>query len=114
MRGRCLRVVQCFILYNSFVMSSFFQGWSAYDIVGPLNKAEIRAALLDFQIERSCFRTWDSIEDMILSSSDEVKRVVYESAVTKKNVEDQHRLAVCKRHLENQTMERNTRHRLGF
>lgn len=82
----------CFRLCDSFVMTSFFHGWSAYNIVGPLNKAEIRAALLDYQIERSCFRTWDSIEDMILSSSDEIKRIVYESAVTKKNVEEQQRL----------------------
>ena len=95
-------------------MTSFFHGWSAYDIVGPLNKAEIRAALLDYQIERSCFRTWDSIEDMILKSSDEVKRVVYESAITKKNVEEQHRIASCKRHREVQNMQRNTRRRLGF
>ena len=99
----------CFRLCDSFVMTSFFHGWSAYDIVGPLNKAEIRAALLDYQIERSCFRTWDSIEDMILSSSDEIKRIVYESAVTKKNVEEQQRLTSRKRHREIRNMERNTR-----
>jgi hypothetical protein len=36
-------------------MSSLFDGWSAYDIVGPLNKKEVRAALLDYEIEKSCF-----------------------------------------------------------
>ena len=51
---------------------------------------------------------------MILTSSDDVKRVVYEIAMAKKNVEEQHRLAVCKHHLETQNMERNTCCRLGW
>ena len=51
---------------------------------------------------------------MILSSSDEIKRIVYESAVTKKNVEEQQRLTSRKRHREIRNMERNTRRRLGF
>lgn len=51
---------------------------------------------------------------MILSSLDEIKRIVYESAVTKKNVEEQQRLASRKRHREIRNMERNTRRHLGF
>lgn len=51
---------------------------------------------------------------MILTSSDDVKRVVYEIAMAKKNVEEQHRLAVRKHHLETQNMERNTCRRLGL
>jgi hypothetical protein len=94
-------------------MSSAFYGWSAYDIVGLLTKKEIRSALLDFQIEKSCFRTWDSIEDMILTSSDEVKAVVYESAMAKKKIDEQHRIAVLKRKLEDQTIARIVRRRLG-
>ena len=77
-------------------MTSIFDGWSAHDIVGCLNKREVRAALLDYDIDRSCFRTWDSIEEMILKSSDEVKEVLYQSAVTKGNVEDEHRSVMRK------------------
>lgn len=51
---------------------------------------------------------------MILTSSDDVKRVVYETAMAKKNIEEQHRLAVRKHHLETQNMERNTCRRLGW
>lgn len=94
-------------------MTSSFEGWSAYDIVGPLNKREVGAALLDYQIERVCFRTWDSIEDMLLSSSDEIKNAVYQSAVVKRKVEEEHRLAVRKRHREVENMNRNVRRRLG-
>lgn len=65
-------------------MISTFNGWSVYDIVGPLNKNEVRAALLDYEIGRGCFRTWDSIEDMLSSSSDEVKNAVYQTALVKK------------------------------
>jgi hypothetical protein len=94
-------------------MSSFFAGWSAYDIVGPLNKSEVRSALLDYDIERRCFRTWDSIEQMIFKASDEVKHVLYQCSLAKKKVEEQHRLEMLKRHRENDTMTRNVRRRLG-
>ena len=93
-------------------MSSIFNNWSAHDIVGPLNKSEVRAALLDYPIERSCFRTWDSIESMILSSSDEVKSILYQSGVAKARVEEEHRVLVHKRHREAETMSRNVRRHL--
>ena len=94
-------------------MSSFFAGWSAYDIVGPLNKREVRGALLDFDIEKKWFRSWDSIEDMILNASDDVKNALYQSAMVKKKVEERHRMDVLKRRLDYQTMVRNVRRRLG-
>lgn len=94
-------------------MSSAFYGWSAHDIVGPLTKGEIRSALLEFEIEKSSFRTWDSIEDMILRSSDEVKVVLYESGMAKKKIDEQHRIAVIKRKREEETITRNVRRRLG-
>lgn len=94
-------------------MGSSFENWSAYDIAGPLNKAEIRSALLDFEIERKCFRTWRSIEEMILSSSDMVKRVVYESSLAKRKIEEEHRQRVVKRKREHQALARNVRRRLG-
>lgn len=94
-------------------MSSSFNGWSAYDIVGSLTKKEVRALLLDYDIERSCFRTWDAIEEMILASSDEVKNVVYQSALAKKKVEDLHRNEILKRKREEKKMARNVRRRLG-
>lgn len=97
----------------STLMSSTFNGWSAYDIVGSLNRKEVRAALLDFNIERGCFRTWDTIEDMILASSDEVKSVVYESALAKKKVEEQHRTEILKRKREEEFTARSVRRRLG-
>ena len=90
-----------------------FNGWSAYDIVGTLKKSEVRAALLDFSIERSCFRTWDSIEDMLMNSSDDVKSAVYRSQKAKANVEEEHRISTMKRHREAQEMSRKVRRRLG-
>ena len=77
-------------LLSFFFMESSFENWSAHDIVGPSNRAEIQSALLDFEIEKKCFRTWNSIEEMILSSSDAVKRVVYESSLVKRKIEEQH------------------------
>jgi hypothetical protein len=94
-------------------MSSFFKNWTAHDIVGPLNKAEIKAVLLDHGFERIRFRTWDSIEELILTSSDEVKKIVYESAVAKKKIEDQHQMEVRKRRLEDQKFERKVRQKLS-
>ena len=90
-----------------------FEGWLAYDIVGPLNKREVQAALLDFPIERGAFRTWDSIETMIMSSSDEVKDVVYRCSLVKRKVEEEHRQAVIKRKREEDVRSRNIRRRLG-
>ena len=95
-------------------MTSFFNGWTAHDIIGPLNKREVRAALLDYSIEKSCFRTWDSIEDMILHCSDDVKNVVYQSGVVKARVEEEHRKEVHKRRREAEIMSRNVRRRLGL
>jgi hypothetical protein len=93
-------------------MASIFNNWSAHDIVGPLNKREVRAALLDYAIERSCFRTWDSIEKMILSSSDEVKSVLHQSGVAKARVEEEHQIVIHKRHREAEISSRNVRRRL--
>ena len=90
-----------------------FEGWSAYDIVGPLNKREVRAALLDFRIERVAFRTWDSIETMLLSSSDEVKDAVYRCSLVKRKVEEEHRQAGIKHKREEDVRSRNVRRRLG-
>ena len=95
------------------LMPSTFKGWSAYDIVGPLNKTEVRAVLLDFPIERRWFRTWDLIEEMLLSSSDAVKDVVYRASMAKKNVEEQKRIAGIKRKRELDARSRNVRRRLG-
>ena len=94
-------------------MTSSFNGWSAYDIVGSLTKKEVRALLLDYDIERSCFRTWDAIEEMILASSDEVKNVVYQSALVKRKVEELHRNEILKRKREEKKLARNVRRRLG-
>jgi hypothetical protein len=93
---------------------SSFENLTAYDIVGPLNKAEVKAALLDYGFERKRFRTWDSIEDLVLTSSDEVKNVLYQSAVAKKDVEEQHRIEFRKRHLEDQQIQRNVRRHIGL
>ena len=65
----------------------YFDGWTAYDIIGPLNKREVRAVLLDFEIQKSNFRDWDSVERMILGSSDEVKNVLFRCGEAKRNVE---------------------------
>lgn len=96
-----------FLSQYSTVMTSIFNGWSAYNIMGSLNKKEVCAILLDYDIKRSCFRTWDTIEDMILASSDEVKSVVYESALVKRKVEEEHRVEVLKCKHEEKQMVRN-------
>lgn len=90
-----------------------FEGWSAHNIIGTLNKAEVEAALLDFKKPASSFRTWDSIEAMIMSSSDDVKTILYQSAIAKKDVEKQHEANVLKRRREARAMVRNVRRRLG-
>ena len=94
-------------------MSLSFIGWSAYDIVGPLNKREVQAVLLDYGIEKKWFRSWDSIEEMIMRSSHEVKTVLYESSMAKKKVEEQRRIAELKRKRESETMARNVCRQLG-
>jgi hypothetical protein len=96
------------------IMDSKFKDWTAYDIVGPLNKREVRAAVLDFEIKKGCFRTWDTIERMLGKCSDEVKTVIYESAMSKKAVEESHRIDVLKRRREAVTFERNVRRRIGM
>ena len=96
------------------VMTSIFNGWSAHEIVGPLNKAEVRKALLDYDVEKSSFRTWDSIEKMVLGSSDEIKEALYQSGMTKKKIEDEHRIETLKRRQEAQRIERNVRRRIGM
>lgn len=95
------------------LMSSFFEGWTASDIVGPLNKKEVRAALLDYEIEKSSFRSWDTVEEMIMRSSDEVKDVLYRSSMAKRKVEEQRRIDDLKRKREDLTMRRNVRRRIG-
>ena len=75
-----------------------FNSWSAYDIVSTLKKSEVRAALLDYSIEQSCFRTWDSIKDMLMNSSDDVKSAVYQSQMAKANVEEEHCISTMKQH----------------
>ena len=94
-------------------MLSYFDGWSAHDIIGPLNKKEVRTALLDYEIEKSSFRSWDSVERMILRSSDEVKEVLFQCGQAKKRVEDEHRICGLKRRREARMMSRNVRRRLG-
>jgi hypothetical protein len=51
---------------------------------------------------------------MLLSTSDEVKKIVYESALVKKKVEEEQRIAGVKRRLECKKMSRNVRRRLGM
>lgn len=94
--------------------SSFFNGWSAHDIIGSLTRTEVRLALLDHGIRPNCFRTWDAIEAMIMTSSDEVKSVLYQSAIAKSNIEEQHRLTTLKRQREARAVARNVRRRLGW
>lgn len=94
-------------------MSSRFHGLSAHDIIGPLNKREVRTALLDYEIEKSCFRTWDSVERMILRSSDEVKEVLFQCGEAKRVVEEEHHMSGLKRRREARVMSRNVRRRLG-
>jgi hypothetical protein len=95
-------------------MTSHFDGWTAHAIVGPLNKKEVQTALLDYGIERSSFRTWDSIEHMILNSSERVKQTLYECGEVKRNVEEQHRLATLKRRHDERSIRRIVRRRLGL
>ena len=94
-------------------MTSSFHGWSAHEIVGSLNKKEVRVALLDYEIDRSCFRTWDSIERMILESSDDVKETLYRCGLAKGKVEEEHRMMIRKRRREELQMSRNVRRRSG-
>ena len=70
-----------------FVMPTFFDDRSAVDIVGSLNKKEVRALLLDYGIEKACFQSWDAIEEMIFGASDEVKNVVFQGAKAKGDIE---------------------------
>ena len=95
-------------------MASFYEGWSSHDIIGTLNRAEVKAALLDQKLLTLDFRTWNSIDKMIQSSSDMVKTILHESAMAKKDVEDQHRASVLKRRREARAMVRNVRRRLGW
>lgn len=90
-----------------------FEGWSAHDIIGPLNKTEVRATLLGCEIPPTCFRTWDSIENMIMTSSEAVKMILHQSAIVKQKVEEQHRIEVLKRQREARATVRNVRRRLG-
>ena len=94
-------------------MTSFFSGWSAHEIIGPLNKSEVRAALLEYTIEKSHFRTWNSIESFVLSSCDEIKNVLYEAGMAKAKVEEDHRNVVRKRRREDLAMIRNVRRRIS-
>lgn len=110
--SKCL-TSSCPHIFISGIMCSSFEGWRACDIVGSLNKSEVRSVLLDFDLEKSCFRSWDSIENMISNSSDEVKDVLYRSALAKKKVEEQHRAATLKRKREYKELLRNTRRRMG-
>ena len=94
-------------------MSLSLSSLSVTDIVGPLNKMEVQAALLDYEIEKKCFQSWDSIEEMIWGASEDVKRAIYESAVAKKNVESQGWIVELKRRREHLAMTRNVCRRLG-
>ena len=102
------------IHYKSIIMSSFFEGWTAYDIVGCLSKREVQSVLLDYPIEKRWFRSWDTIEEMILMSADNVKNVVYQSAIAKKKIEDEHRKEVERRRIESQRLARNVRRYIGL
>ena len=102
------------IHYKSFIMSSFFDGWTAYDIVGCLSKREVQSVLLDYSIEKRWFRSWDTIEEMILRSPDDVKNVVYQSAIAKKKIEDEHRRELERRRIESQRLARNVRRHIGL
>lgn len=94
-------------------MSSFFEGWTAHDIIGTLNRREVIAALLEQEIPPSSFRSWDSIGQMIMSSSDDVKMILHESAIAKKDVEDQHQATLLKCRREARAMVRNVQRHLG-
>jgi hypothetical protein len=94
-------------------MTSKFQGWTAHEIVGCLTKKEVRAALLDYEIERAHFRTWDTIEEMIYKCSDEIKEVLYRTGVAKGNIEEEHRAVMRKRKREEVERRRNVRRRTG-
>lgn len=94
-------------------MTSPFAGWTAHQIVGPLNKKEVDAALVEFKIERSSFRTWNTIEQMIMSRGDNVKGTLYKCGVAKANVEKQQELIGIKRRQEAKAMARNVHRHLS-
>ena len=73
-------------------MLSFCAGWSAHDIIRLLNRKEVHAVLVGFEVGRVSFRTWDDIGEMILNSDDDVKVALFECSIAKWNVEEQHRL----------------------
>jgi hypothetical protein len=50
---------------------------------------------------------WDTIERMVLESSDEIKMVLFRSGETKKRLEKEHRLATLKQCQEMQMICRN-------
>ena len=71
-------------------MLSFFAGWSAHDIIGLLNRKEVRAILVGFEVGRVSFQMWDDIGKMILNRDDDVKAALFESGIAKWNVEEEH------------------------
>ena len=97
----------------TFVMSSFFEGWSAHDIIGPLNRKEVRAVLVGLEVGRVSFRTWNDIGKTILNSDDDVKVALFETGIAKWNVEEEHRLIGLKRRREAKAMSRNVRRHIG-
>ena len=84
----------------TFHHAFFFRGMDGHDIIGTLNRNEVRAALLEQEILPSSFRSWDSIGRMIMSSTDIIKTILHESTIAKKDVEDQHQATVLKRRHE--------------
>ena len=114
MTGTDVFLCECVDDLIIFVMPTFFDDRSAVDIVGSLNKKEVRALLLDYGIKKACFRSWDAIEEMILGASDEVKNVVFQGAKAKGDIEIQHQHEVRKRHVEAQASMKNVRRRIGF
>ena len=74
----------------TFVMSSFFAGWSAHDIIGLLNLKEVHAVLVELEVGRVSLWTWDDIRETILNSDDDVKAALFECSIAKWNMEEQH------------------------
>jgi hypothetical protein len=96
-----------------FPMMLPFADWSAHKIIGPLNQREVHAVLLEYNIKRSSFHTWDIIKRMILHSGDDVKMVLYESGKGKAVIEEQHQAADVKRHQEAKAMAWNVWWHIG-
>jgi hypothetical protein len=81
------------------------------EIVGPLTKAEVLAALPVGWIRAGDAKTWSTLKDAVFHLSNGMKRVVQEAASTKDSLLKEKRLAGKKRKREYDEWIRRTRRR---